>query len=350
MGTKKVLVAMSGGIDSSVAAYHLKKSGYEVIGVTLQLWNGDSHTRADDAKKVAVKLGIPHFLLDVKEIFREKIIDNFCKEYKKGRTPNPCISCNQYIKFSYLLKKAQELGIEFVATGHYARIEYDKGSQRYLLKKGIDLKKEQSYVLYTLKQNQLAKILMPLGDYTKEEVKKAARRLKLSALVRKESQEICFVPGKDYRKFLKGWITEKFLPGSILNSEGKKLGTHSGIAFYTVGQRKGLGISNKEALYVTAIDSKNNTIFVGTEKNLYQNKLIAKEVNYIYMRKIPQNFVVKAKIRYLHREMEAKLIPRKGKTVRVKFKERQRAITPGQAVVFYDGDIVIGGGIIREVI
>ena len=338
---------MSGGIDSSVAAFLLKEKGFKVIGATLQLWQFISN-RTVKAKRVAEKLDIPHYLFDVEDIFKEKIIDSFCKEYRQGITPNPCIRCNQYIKFEYLLKKAKDLGIEFVATGHYARIEYDKSRKKYLLKKAVDSKKDQSYVLYPLRQNQLKQILLPLGGYTKEEVKKKARELALSAESEKESQEICFIPGNDYRKFLKDWIPEVNCSGSILNNKGEILGRHSGVAFYTVGQRKGLGISNKEPLYVRALEPKSNTVFVTPEKNLYQDELIARAVSYIHMKNISEGFMVKAKIRYLHQGAEANLFPLKGNKALVKFEEAQRAITPGQAVVFYDGDIVLGGGIIKK--
>ena len=349
MKNKKVLVAMSGGIDSSVAAFFLKEKGFKVIGATLKLWQFISN-RTIKAKRVAGKLDIPHYLFDVEDIFKEKIIDSFCKEYQRGITPNPCIRCNQYIKFEYLLKKAKELGIEFVATGHYARIEYDKSRKKYLLKKAVDSKKDQSYVLYPLRQNQLKRILLPLGDYTKKEVKKKARELALSVESEKESQEICFVPGNDYRKFLKDWIPEAARTGSILNDEGEILGKHSGIAFYTIGQRRGLGISNQEPLYVTALEPKSNTVFVAPEKNLYQDELIARAVSYICEENIPEGFTVKAKIRYLHQGAEANLFPLRENKVLVKFKEAQRAITPGQAVVFYDGDIVLGGGIIKKMV
>ncbi|MEA3369199.1 MAG: tRNA 2-thiouridine(34) synthase MnmA [Candidatus Ratteibacteria bacterium] len=347
MKSKKVLVAMSGGVDSSVAAFLLKEKGFKVIGATLQLRQFVSN-KAVKAKKVAEKLDIPHYLFDVEDVFKEKIIDSFCKEYRQGRTPNPCIRCNQYIKFEYLLKKAKDLGIEFAATGHYARIEYDKNREKYLLKKAVDLKKDQSYVLYPLRQNQLKQILLPLGDYTKEEVKNRARELALSVELEKESQEICFIPGNDYRKFLKDWIPEVDCPGPILNTKGEILGRHSGLAFYTIGQRKGLGISNKEPLYVKALEPKSNTVFVAPEKNLYQDELIARAVSCICEENIPEGFMVKAKIRYLHQGAKARLFPRKGNRILVKFKEAQRAITPGQAVVFYDGDMVLGGGIIEK--
>ena len=280
MKSKKVLLGMSGGIDSSIAAFLLKEKGFKVVGATLQLWQFVSN-KAVKAKTIAKKLDIPHYLFDVEDIFKKKIIDSFCKEYRQGRTPNPCIRCNQYIKFEYLLKKAKDLGIEFVATGHYARIGYDKNRKKYLLKKAVDSKKDQSYVLYPLRQNQLKQILLPLGGYTKEEVKKRARELALSVESEKESQEICFVPGNDYRKFLKDWIPEVDCPGPILNTKGEILGRHSGVAFYTVGQRKGLRISNKEPLYVRALEPKTNTVFVTPEKNLYQNEFIARAVSYI---------------------------------------------------------------------
>jgi len=347
MRNKKVLVGMSGGIDSSVAAYLLKKAGYEVIGLTLQLWPGYlKGSKAFEAKKTAAKLGIDHYVLDVEEAFRKEIIEKFCREYWQGKTPNPCIRCNQYIKFRYLFKKAGELGIKFVATGHYARVEYNKRKKCYLLKKGVDSKKDQSYVLYFLRQNQLARILLPLGNYSKKKATKGARALGFPAEQR-ESQDICFIPGNNYRSFLKDWFSKETFPGPILNGKGEMLGKHSGIAFYTIGQRRGLGISSGERRYVTRIEAKTNSIFIGSEKNLYQREVIAQKVHYIY-RKKTRGFSARAKIRYLHKEREAQVTPQKRNTALVRFKKPQRAITPGQAVVFYDGKVVLGGGIIKK--
>ena len=346
---------MSGGLDSSLAAYLLKKEGFEVIGATLNLEperEKDFKKRNPpiEAKKIAKKLNIPHYLFEVKDIFKKKVIDDFSKEYRRGRTPNPCIRCNRFIKFDYLLKKADNMGIDFLATGHYARIEYDKKRRKYLLKKGIDSKKDQSYFLYTLRQRELSRIFFPLGKYTKEEIKRKAGKLGLSSLAKRESQDICFIPEKNYRDFLERWVPEAVSPGKIFNAQGELLGKHSGIAFYTIGQRKGLGISYHEPLYVTSIDPKSHRIFLDREESLYRKELIAENINYIYLEKIPRNLEVKAKIRYLHPEAKAKLIPQKEGRILLSFQKAQRAITPGQAVVFYEGEKVLGGGIIRKAV
>jgi tRNA-specific 2-thiouridylase len=355
----KVVVAMSGGVDSSVTAALLKEEGYEVIGVTMQLWPstesageaggfggccGSSAVR--EAKRVAHLLGIPHYAMNFKAIFARKVIANFCHEYSLGRTPNPCIRCNQYIKFDALLKKAKGLGADFVATGHYARIEYDKGSGRYLLKRGIDLKKDQSYVLYMMTQHQLRDAVMPLGHLTKEEVRQIAQKLGLPVANKAESQDICFIPDDNYPRFFTEYMPGAARPGPILDSRGNALGEHRGILFYTIGQRRGLGVSAPEPLYVVAIDAENNTIVVGSKKDTYQDELIAAEVNWIAIEQPSQLIKAKAKVRYLHRAAEATVTPLAEGKVHVKFKEPQMAITPGQAVVFYNGDSVIGGGTI----
>ncbi len=351
MPKEKVLVAMSGGVDSSVAACFLKESGYEVIGLTLRLLPEEhlNINQVDQAKKISSILGIKHYSLDLKNMFKEKVMDYFGKEYRRGRTPNPCIKCNRYIKFASLFKKAKELGVKYVATGHYARIEYDGFKKKYLLRKGIDPQKDQSYFLYTLCQNELPGILMPLGNYTKESVKKKAGELKLPVF-KKESQEICFIPRDDYREFLSNYIPGIITPGPIVNNKNEVIGKHSGIAFYTVGQRKGLGISYREPLYVTAINRRRNAIFVDTEEKLYSKKLIAGNLHQLYAGKIPGNFMTKAKIRYLHKEAEARVVLEENKKALVEFKKGQRAVTPGQAVVFYEGDVVIGGGIIDKIL
>ncbi len=353
------MVAMSGGVDSSVTAALLKEEGYEVIGVTMQLW--PSPELADEAgrfggccdsgavteaKRVAHRLGIPHYAMNFKAIFAHKVIANFCREYSLGRTPNPCIRCNQYIKFDALLKKAKGLGADFVATGHYARIEYDKGSGRYLLKQGIDRNKDQSYVLYVMTQDQLRDTVMPLGHFTKEKVRQMAREMDLPVADKAESQDICFIPDDNYPRFFTEYMPGAARPGPILDRRGNALGEHRGILFYTIGQRRGIGISAPEPLYVVAIDAKNNTIVVGSKKDTYQDELIAAEVNWIAIEQPRQPIKAKAKVRYLHRGAEATVTPLAEGKVHVKFKEPQMAITPGQAVVFYNGDSVIGGGTI----
>jgi len=356
----KVVVAMSGGVDSSVAAALLKEEGYQVIGVTMQIWPSDKLAYEGDAfggccglraiydaKKVARKLGIPHYVMNLRDIFAQKVIAQFCREYSLGRTPNPCIRCNQYIKFDALLERAKGLGADCVATGHYARIEKDGAKERYLLKKGIDQRKDQSYVLYTITQEQLEHTLLPLGNFTKQRVREIAKELGLPVAAKVESQEICFIPDNDYPRFLKEYIPEAVKPGPILNKEGAILGKHQGILFYTIGQRKGLGISAKEPLYVIAIESERGAIVVGGKQEVYGNELMASELNWISIAQPNQPMTVKAKIRYLHHEAEATITPLDEEKLYVKFKEPQMAITPGQAIVFYDGDTVVGGGTIE---
>jgi len=352
---KRVVAAMSGGVDSSVAAAVLKERGFEVIGITMQIWERSRDwggccgtDNIEDAKKVAYRLGISHYVLDFREIFREKVIADFCEEYKQGRTPNPCIRCNQYVKFGALFKKAKELGADYVVTGHYARIEYDEGRGKYLLKKGVDSKKDQSYVLYTMTQEQLKHTLLPLGEFTKEKVRETASELGLPVAGKPESQEICFIPNDNYRDFLQSYMQEEAEPGNIMDKTGKIIGEHRGVLFYTIGQRKGLGISAKEPLYVLAIDKANNSIVVGRKEDVYASELIAGSLNYISTERPEGRLKVKAKIRYLHQPSEAVVIPIDGKEARVKFKEPQWAVTPGQAVVFYNGDTVIGGGTIKR--
>ena len=322
----KVVVAMSGGVDSSIAAAILKEEGYQVIGVTMQIWPSDKQAgevdkfggccglgAIEDAKRVAYKLGIPHYVLNFRDIFAQKVIADFCQEYSLGRTPNPCIRCNQYIKFDALLERANRLGADFVATGHYARVGKNEANGRHLLKKGIDRRKDQSYVLYTLTQEQLKHTLLPIGNLTKERVREIARELELPVAAKPESQEICFIPDDDY----------------------------------TIGQRKGLGISAKEPLYVIAIIQERNAIVVGSKEEVYGTELIASGLNWITIAKPKRPLTVRAKIRYLHNEAEAEIIPVDEDRVQARFEKPQMAITPGQAIVFYDGDTVVGGGTIE---
>ena len=354
----KVAVAMSGGVDSSVAAALLKEKGYEVIGVTMKVWDGETlpanGTRhacygpgeeedLEDARKVAQVLGIPLNIFDLRQEYKIEVLDYFCHEYLSGRTPNPCIRCNRRVKFDALLEKARDTGIEFdyFATGHYARVEHDESRSRYLLKKAKDMAKDQSYFLFALSQEQLSNSLFPLGNHTKEEVRKMARDLELGIDDKPESQD--FFAG-DYSSLL-GKVAR---PGPILNKEGEILGEHRGIPFYTIGQRKGLGISSKEPLYVTAIDQEKNVIVVGPKEEVYGDELVAMELNWIAIQELSRPVDLKAKIRYLHKEAEAMVIPLDEDKVHVKFKEPQMAITPGQAVVFYDDDTVIGGGTIER--
>ena len=288
--------------------------------------------------------------MNFRDIFAQRVIADFCHQYSSGRTPNPCIKCNQHIKFDALLERAKELGADFEATGHYARIEQDGAEGRYLLKKGVDRRKDQSYVLYPLTQEQLRHTILPIGDLTKERVRQTARELGLHVAAKAESQEICFIPDNDYRQFLKRYIPQAAVPGPILDKEGTILGEHRGILSYTVGQRKRLGIYAREAFYVTAIDPDRNAVIVGSKQEVYHGGLVASELNWIAVDKPNQPISVRAKIRYLHREAEAVVSPLGEDKARVRFVEPQMAITPGQAVVFYDGDTVVGGGVIERAI
>ena len=353
MSSKRVVIAMSGGVDSSVTAALLKDRGFEVIGITMQIWERSQDRNGccgigsvEDAKKVAYKLGIPHYVLNFRDIFKEKVIANFCEEYKDGRTPNPCIRCNQYIKFDALLKKARQIGADYIATGHYARIEFENKRKRYLLKKGIDFRKDQSYVLYVMNQEQLQHTLMPLGKFTKTQIRKIAKEKNLPVANKPESQEICFIPDNCYGEFLKEYIPEGIRPGNIINKEGKVIGEHRGITFYTIGQRKGIGIAAKEPLYVTSINQENNTLVVGEKKDLFSDELIADNLNFVYMDKLETPIKVEAKVRYLHPAAQAVVTSEGDGRAKVKFDQPQQAITPGQAAVFYNGDIVVGGGTI----
>lgn len=359
MSKDRVIVAMSGGVDSSVAAALLKEKGYQVVGVTMKIWGGDIHIETKsgshacygpcevedikDAQKVAERLNIPIYIFDLRKEYEVNVLDYFRKEYLSGKTPNPCVRCNEMVKFGALIQKTKGSGIEFdyFATGHYVRVEYDNERSRYLLKKARDLRKDQSYFLYALSQKQLGKCLFPLGELTKEEVRQKASNLELSVRDKPESQD--FIAG-DYSSLLDSPLK----PGPILNEEGEVLGIHKGIQFYTVGQRRGLGIAVGKSLYVTRIDKEKNTIEVGPEEALYKNELIASGLNWIAIEELKEPIKVTTKIRYLHKGSEAKLTPRDNRRVYVKFKKPQRAITPGQAVVFYDRDIVIGGGTIES--
>ncbi|MFH1710117.1 MAG: tRNA 2-thiouridine(34) synthase MnmA [bacterium] len=343
--TKRIVVAMSGGVDSSVAAALLKKEGHDVIGITMQIWpraeKGDSCcslSAVEDARRVANKLGIPYYVLDFQKIFKRNVIDYFISEYNLGRTPNPCVRCNQSIKFDALLKKSKDLGADYLATGHYARIE--KKSGRYILKKGVDPKKDQSYFLYPLSQEALSRTIFPLGDMTKQEIRKLAKKFKLKVADKKESQEICFVDG-DFGKLFSA------KKGNIVDLDGKVLGKHKGYQLYTIGQRRGLGLSRKDPAYVAKIDPKTNTVAVGDRGDVYSDDLTAGELNWVSLSKLDASAKVTAKIRYNSPGAEAEIRPiAKGK-VKVTFSKPQFAITPGQSVVFYDGDSVVGGGIIE---
>ncbi len=343
----KVAVAMSGGVDSSVTAAILKQQGYDVIGVTMQVLplNHGYTDVSVNARQIAETLGVPFHTLDLREVFDQKVVADFCGEYNQGRTPNPCVRCNYYVKFGALLEQSLRLGAEYLATGHYAQIE--KKGNRYSLQKGTDATKDQSYFLYKLNQDQLRQVLMPLGSYTKKQVRQIAIEIGLPSAENDESQEVCFVPNDDYRGFVATRTEQAFKPGPILNKHGKVLGEHRGIINYTIGQRRGIGIATGEPLYVVAIDARGNSITVGSKDDIYQSELIAKEVNWAAIEKPVKPIEVEAKIRYQHNAATARLSPLTDNRVRVNFERPQMAITPGQAVVFYQDDVVIGGGTIE---
>jgi tRNA-specific 2-thiouridylase len=302
----------------------------------------------EDANRVAHTLGISHYVADFRREFERSVIADFCKEYARGRTPNPCIRCNEYLKFEVLMKKAKVLKADYLATGHHARIEHEPQTGLYLLKKGKDKKKDQSYFLYPMTQDQLSRTLMPIGDFTKEKVREKAHKFGLPVAQRQESQEICFVPDKDYPGFLRSRIPEAFRSGPIVNLQNQVLGHHKGIGHYTIGQRRGMGIAAPHPLYVLAIQSDKNTVVVGSNKQLYERALRATGVNLISIGKMEKPISIKAKIRYKHQEAKALLTPLNSDQILVEFEKSQRAITPGQAVVFYDKDVVVGGGIIEK--
>ena len=350
--SKKVLLGMSGGVDSSVSAILLKEKGYEVIGATMKLWTGDTKKNKEknektieDAKKVCNRLGIKHYVFDAQKEFKKCVIDNFITQYQNAETPNPCIECNKYIKFGYFYEKAKKLDCEYIATGHYAKIEYSKKYKQYVLKKAKETKKDQSYFLYTIPKEILGNIIFPLQNYTsKEEIRIIAEKNELEIAEKKDSQEICFIPDNCYQKFLEKHIEKKDKKGKIILKTGEILGEHEGLINYTIGQRKGIGISYKEPLYIIELRKETNEVVVGTEKELYANKLNANQINWQVTPK--ENEIIKcfAKIRYRAKEAKAKVIKKEDKVL-VEFEEPQRAITKGQSIVFYDEDgIILGGG------
>lgn len=353
---KKVMIGMSGGVDSSVAAAILKQEGYEVTGITMKIWPEDqggerpeggccSLSAVDDARRVAFQLDIPYYVLNFQDIFEDRVIRYFVDEYQRGRTPNPCIACNRYVKFDALLKKAVSMGIDYIATGHYARISKDPATGRMLLKKSVTEKKDQTYALYNMTQEQLSRTLMPIGDYDKETVRKIAADLGFDIADKPDSQEICFVPDNQYGGFVCSRMEKLPVPGKFVDTAGNILGVHKGIVHYTVGQRKGLGSFGKP-MYVVRIDAETNTVVLGEAGEEYSMGLIASDLNWIAFDRPTSPMRVSAKVRYTAKETEAVITPLEDGTLRVDFPTPQRAITPGQSVVFYDREIVLGGGVI----
>lgn len=348
---------MSGGVDSSVAAYLTKQLGYDCTGITLKLFDNDdigekreksccSLDDIDDARSVCRKIGIPYYVYNFKDSFRENVISRFIKAYETGVTPNPCIDCNRFIKFEKLMRRAEELDFDCVVTGHYSTVEFDENSGRYLLKKSADLSKDQSYVLYSLTQEQLSKILLPLGEMKKEQVRELAESLELINARKHDSQDICFVPDGDYAKFIEQYTGKSYPNGDFTDENGNVLGEHKGIIRYTVGQRKGLGLALPCPMYVKEKDIEKNRIVLCKNEGLFSKELTATDINLISVEKIEEPMRVKARVRYNQSEQPATVIQLDENTIHVVFDEPQRAISKGQAVVLYDGDYVVGGGTI----
>ena len=357
MTQKKALIAMSGGVDSSVAAFLTIKAGYECSGVTLKLFDNDelslpaektccSADDVEDARSVCRRLGIPHHVYNFKDSFRDSVIARFIGAYETGGTPNPCIDCNRFIKFERLLRRADELGFDKVVTGHYARIEYDNNSGRWLLKKGADPSKDQSYVLYSLTQRQLSRTLFPLGEMSKDEARSLAEELGLINAKKRDSQDICFVPDGDYAAFIEKFTGNSYPHGDFVDENGRVLGEHKGIIRYTIGQRKGLGLALPHPMYVKEKDLENNRVILCENEGLFSREVIAHDINLISVERLDSPLRVRARVRYNQSEQPATAVRLGDDTLSVTFDEPQRAICRGQAVVLYDGDTVVGGGTI----
>lgn len=358
MKNKKVVVGMSGGVDSSVAAWLLKEQGYDVIGVTMQIWQDEALevqeenggccglSAVDDARRVAGNLEIPYYVMNFKNEFKENVIDYFIQEYVAGRTPNPCIACNRYVKWESLLKRSMDIGAEYIATGHYARIEKLPGG-RYTLKKSATAAKDQTYALYNLTQYQLSHTLMPVGEFTKEEIRSMAEKIGLLVANKPDSQEICFIPDNDYAKFIEENTDCRLTEGNFVDRDGQILGRHKGITHYTVGQRKGLNLALGHPVFVTGIRPETNEVIIGENEDVFSDTLTCNKLNWMSVEGLSgREMRVSAKIRYSHKGAPCVIREKGPDLVECVFDESQRAITPGQAVVFYDGDYVVGGGTI----
>lgn len=360
-----VVVGMSGGVDSSVAAVLLKEQGYDVIGITMKTWDyqisgGNTHKETgccsldsiNDARSIAIKHGFPHYIIDFREDFGDEVIHNFVDEYMAGRTPNPCVLCNTKVKWNSMLKKALNLGADFIATGHYAKIRYENERQRWILSKGKDQNKDQTYVLWGISQAALSKTLLPLSDLTKPEVRQLATEFGLKTANKPESYEICFIPDNDYNRFLKDYVpglTDSIKGGKVMTKEGDVLGEHDGYPFYTIGQRRGLNVAVGKPIYVTDIKPKENIVVVGDEHDLLTTRVIASQFNLIAYSEIPEaGLKTTAKIRYKDKADPATIKQINDHSVEIIFEQPKRAITPGQSVVFYEGDDLVGGAIIER--
>ena len=347
MENKRVLLGMSGGVDSSVSAIMLKEKGYDVIGATMELFAGSSCCNVEtylDAKNVCNQIGINHFTYDFKKEFKECVIDDFVESYVNGKTPNPCIECNKYLKFGFMYEKAKQLGCEYIATGHYAKIEYSDKYKKMVLKKSNAGRKDQSYVLWSMPKELLEHVIFPLGDFaSKDEVREVARKANIKVANKPDSEDICFVPDGNYKKFLQTHFEVVPKEGNIVTREGKILGKHKGIYNYTIGQRKGLGISYKEPLFVIGIDVNENKVIVGEKEKLLKREMLVGDINLLLFDKIDGKLEVDVKTRYLAPPVKA-YITQKDDKINVEFQQPQLAISPGQSAVFYIDDIVVGGG------
>ncbi len=357
MEKKKVVIGMSGGVDSSVGAYLLKEAGYDVIGVTMQIWQTEDTcsleenggccglSAVEDARRVAADIGIPYYVMNFRDEFKNNVIDYFIDEYMQGHTPNPCIACNRYVKWESLLKRSLEIGADYIATGHYARV-VRLPNGRYTLKKSATAAKDQTYALYNLTQYQLSHTLMPVGEYTKDQIREIADRIGLKVANKPDSQEICFVSDNNYARFIEENTGKKTVSGNFVTPEGQVIGTHKGIIHYTVGQRKGLNLSMGHPVFVVAIRPETNEVVIGNAEDVYSDRLICNKLNFMTIEDLDEDMQVTAKIRYSHKGAEAVIRKIEEDRAECIFKEPVRAITPGQAVVFYDGDYVVGGGTI----
>ena len=353
----KIVVGLSGGVDSSVAAYLLKEAGHEVIGVTMQIWQEEDNetqeenggccglSAVDDARRVAQMLDIPYYVMNFRGEFKEAVIDYFVTEYEAGRTPNPCIACNRYVKWESLYHRAKAIGADGIATGHYSRIVHLPNG-RYALQKSVTDAKDQTYALYNLTQDQLAHTMMPVGAYSKDEIRAIAEKIGLQVANKPDSQDICFVPDGNYAGFIQDYTGRTFPKGNFVNTAGEILGPHEGIINYTVGQRKGLGIALGSRMFVKEIRPETNEVVLASNDELFSKVLYADRLNFMSVETITEPMEVWAKIRYNHKGAKAVIEPVGEDKMKVTFEEPQRAITPGQAVVLYDGDIVVGGGTI----